>query len=812
MTNTKTYDCLIIGYNDQDFEEYLNILKSMGTHHSDFRDLRLNYVEYQGKPYRAAELLTHIDVAGKAEKPPPITNHEVLWMCVTYLGTYLDKHGFTFDYVNLFHFQQDELKEKLTNNRYLTVIICTTIYNFEHPILEVISFVKRHIHHNPDTRIMVGGPYISKRSERIGERDLKAFFKYMGADYYVCSREGEKPMVEILAAMKQGGDFHAIDNIAFKEGDEFVITRTSHELNPLEENPIDYSLFPPEDIGAFVNVRTSKGCPYSCSFCGFPLRSEKYKFTSVEYIKKELDAIREIGTVTHLHFTDDTFNVPKKRMKELMKIMIREKYNFKWNCYFRCDHMDEEMVELMKEAGCVGVFLGLESANQTVLKNMNKDKAGKEFYRKGVPLFKKAGIATFMSIFIGFPGETFESFWETLEFLRETEADFHRPQLWYCDTLTPIWRQREQFGLSGNHFAWSHDTMDAATALDLQEESLLALDTPVWVPDPGYNYTGVYHLEQRGISFEKQKIFLRFFGAIVKERLLFPDLSETSPRLIEGLERAARYDSPDEPDEAALEPLSDKAYLAARRYLLTHYSEPLPTSPFQGLQEKLQSQRRVSGLHTLDAGLLEALKQRYGGDGGDILLAALALLQIHDGQRSDLAIMTAIVTATGADRPFPVRVKPRADMQLERFIRDLRQQYQDAGEHRLFSLYFLTHHLRKRERKDWCFSVDTGFVITSPGASGTELETCLSAYPPAGPGLVLTLELVVGAEELSFRFRYTAPAYDSPGAEKMCRQLMAVLEAARDNPETRLGDIKLETEPVRRNKAVEIHAKKSFNF
>lgn len=808
MTKTKTYDCLIIGYNDLDFEQYLNILKSMGTDHSDYRDLRLNYIDYQGKPYRAADLLTLFNCSGQEKPPPPLTNHDVLWMCVTYLGTYLKKHGFSFDYINLFHYQKDELREKLTHNRYLSIAITTTIYNFEHPILDVISFIKRY---NQTSPLIVGGPYISKRSERLAERDLKAFFKYMGADYYVCSREGEKPMVEILKAMKNNSGFHTIENIAFKENDEFLITSSSLELNPLEENPIDYSLFPPEDIGAFVNVRTSKGCPYRCSFCGFPQRAEKYKYASVDYIKQELDALRKVGTVTHLHFTDDTFNVPKNRMKELMKVMIREKYNFKWNCYFRCDHMDEEMVGLMKEAGCVGVFLGLESANQTVLKNMNKQHAGKEFYRQAVPLFKNAGIATFISIFIGFPGETFETFWETIEFLRETGADFHRPQLWYCDTLTPIWQDRERFGLSGNHFAWSHDTMDAAAALDLQEESLLALDAPVWVPDPGYNYTGVYHMEQRGLSFEHQKLFLRFFGAIVKEKLLFPDLSETSPALLKGLEQTARLDCQADVDLSPLESLSDTAYLAARTYFLKHYSEPLPPSPLQNSQAKLQSGRQESPLYSLDPALVAALSNHYGDDLTGPLLAALVLVT-QSGNKANAPDDRAIITVAPGGRPVPVRLKPQPDMPLDTFISEVQQQYESAADHQLFALYFLTHKLRKREQPNWSFVVDTGFRRISPNHTSLDLNRCLSAYPPAGPGLALTLDLIETEQGFSFRFHYAASAYDSFSAGKLANRLIAGLQTAAGHSQTPLNQIKWEAAPVRRNKTVEIHAQKSFNF
>ena len=194
-------------------------------------------------------------------------NADVPWIVILYLSTYLRKRGFTVDYINLFQLQKDELKEKLRNNEYLTTVITTTIYNFDTPIIEAVNFVREH---NPKTKIIVGGPYIAKRSETMEAADLQAMFTYIGSDFYVRSREGEQALVKILRALKNGGNFAAIPNIAFKNGNGFVLTPSQPELNPLYENLIEYNFFPKEQIGNYVNVRITKGCPFACAFCSFP--------------------------------------------------------------------------------------------------------------------------------------------------------------------------------------------------------------------------------------------------------------------------------------------------------------------------------------------------------------------------------------------------------------------------------------------------------------------------------------------------------------------------------------------------------------
>ena len=194
----------------------------------------------------------------------------------------------------------------------------------------------------------------------------------IGADIYVISQEGEAALVNIIRTLKNRGNLDNVDNIAYRSGEKYIRTAESIESNPLEENMVDYALFPSDEIGEFVSLRTAKSCPFSCAFCGFPQRAGKYKYESVELVEGELNRLRDIGTVTTLTFLDDTFNVPKERFKEILRMMIRNQYGFKWNSFYRSDHGDEEAIELMGKAGCEGVFLGVESGSDQMLLRMNK--------------------------------------------------------------------------------------------------------------------------------------------------------------------------------------------------------------------------------------------------------------------------------------------------------------------------------------------------------------------------------------------------------------------------------------------------------
>jgi anaerobic magnesium-protoporphyrin IX monomethyl ester cyclase len=564
-------DCVIIGYNDLDFGKVVAEVKSMGEDNVAFRDLDLNFIEIEGKPYRGQDILNKYFNAGSQFSKRRFTNHDLLWPAIPPIATFLHNKGFSFDYINNFNVDKDLLRQKLLNEDILTIAITTTIYISDSPILEIVSFIR---HFNQKVKIVVGGPYMSKQTEEKDDVTLQAFLKYLGADIYVFSKEGEFALFRIIQELKGAADFGGIDNIGYLQHGSYVITSTKGEDNPLEENPINYSLFPKEAIGEYVNLKTSKSCPFECSFCAFPLRAERYVFTDEHWIRQQLNAIRAVGTVKNIFFSDDTFNIPLTRFKSIMRMMIAEKYPFRWHCFYRCGNSDEEAIMLMKEAGCTGVFLGIESANDTILSIMNK-KARRIDYATAVPLFRKHGILTFASIFVGFPGETYESYKDTMDFIKETAPDFCRPLVWYCDTTTPIWRDRDKYGIKGNSFNWTHNTMNAREACDLMEESFMSLKSPtVYVPDPGFNFISIYYLLQRGFTVEQVKCFLTNFNNGVKAKILFPGKREIPTNLLLNIEKSCDLNILTKDfDHNVIRAYSGEAYQSSLEYWLTKFKD-----------------------------------------------------------------------------------------------------------------------------------------------------------------------------------------------------------------------------------------------
>jgi hypothetical protein len=263
-------------------------------------------------------------------------------------------------------------------------------------------------------------------------------------------------------------------------------------------------------------------------------------YEGIDAVEEALDRIHRIGTVTSLTFIDDTFNVPMGRFKDIMRMMIRNGYGFRWNSFLRADHVDDECIALMRQSGCEGVFLGVESGSDAMLRRMNKTSRAAH-YRRVIPQLREAGILTHCSVIVGFPGETRDTVQETVDLIEQTQPDTYRAQVWYCDRTTPIWKTRTEIGLKGSAFDWSHPTMDSAVAADIVDEMFLTIENSVWLPQHGFESRSLFYLQRKGMSLEQILTFLRCFNDAIGLKLRHPEAYVIDQGLLNALRESCRF-------------------------------------------------------------------------------------------------------------------------------------------------------------------------------------------------------------------------------------------------------------------------------
>ena len=493
-------DCIVIGYNELPFEDYERLLRSYGGDSEAYRDLKFSFVDIGGRKLNYVDLLNHVYLlanrgAEGSNGKQPFKSCDIPNLAAVYLTHYLTERGYAARHINLFQFEKELLSEYLARDP-LCVAITTTFYVINLPVTDMLKFIRER---NPRVKIVVGGPLISNHARNYKDAEYRAALDDLGADIYVTDSQGESALAQIIECLKAGKSLRRVPNISYYEGGELQRTFDVPENNSLDENFINWGSLPDQFLGPTLQTRTARSCAFNCSFCNYPTRAGKLTLSSLETIERELDSMRALGYVKNVVFIDDTFNVPLPRFKDICRLMIEKDYQFNWFSYFRCSNSDEEAFDLMARSGCKGVFLGIESGSPPILKNMNKA-ATVEKYIRGTELLRQHNILSFASLIIGFPGETEDTVQETIDFVKTTRPDYYRAQLWYCEPGTPIEHQREQYGIKGEGFVWSHATMDSLEAMDHIDRMFLTTNESTWLPQWSFDFWTIPYFLGMGLS------------------------------------------------------------------------------------------------------------------------------------------------------------------------------------------------------------------------------------------------------------------------------------------------------------------------
>ncbi len=247
----------------------------------------------------------------------------------------------------------------------------------------------------------------------------------------VCAGEGEKVIIDLL----KGLESHKLEDLAYIKGFHYKVNgeilysgspELLHDLDSESDVPA-YDLLPMEiylsnpavGFGRDVDFISSRGCPFSCTFCYQPWGSH-FRAHSVDYIIDTLKYLKKNYNIDFVSFQDDEFMAKKNRVYEFCEKVLKHIPGLLWSCTGRVNLVNEDIVKTMKSAGCVSISYGFESGSLRMLKSMNKI-ATIEKMENAVRLNRKFGMMLPVSFIIGLPGEDEESCRETVEFCIRNE-------------------------------------------------------------------------------------------------------------------------------------------------------------------------------------------------------------------------------------------------------------------------------------------------------------------------------------------------------------------------------------------------------
>ena len=285
---------------------------------------------------------------------------------------------------------------------------------------EIFALIK-----NIDSRIIVlaGGPHATVCPEEVLRDD--------NCDYLL-QGEAEESFHELIMALESGQEITSIDGLGWKQDDKVKINPKLKFINDLDSIPFPaYHLMGLDKYfglkashgerhkNRFSPIVTSRGCPAKCTFCSAnQVWGNKYRVRSVEKVIEEMRLLKDNYGIEEIMFEDDNVTANNKRAKHLFSRMIEEDFDFVWDTPNGAGvwNMDEEMIDLIKKSGCVGLHFPVESGSQEILKNVIKKPVNLERVKELTKYCKKINLYYSMFLVIGMPGETLADMWKSIKF------------------------------------------------------------------------------------------------------------------------------------------------------------------------------------------------------------------------------------------------------------------------------------------------------------------------------------------------------------------------------------------------------------
>ncbi|MBF0530482.1 MAG: radical SAM protein [Deltaproteobacteria bacterium] len=174
-------------------------------------------------------------------------------------------------------------------------------------------------------------------------------------------------------------------------------------------------------------LETSRGCPYSCTFCLKAMYGPRVRTKPLARIFAEIEELLTRHHARNLYFMDLEFTANRRAVADLCRELIRWKRKFSWTCQTRLDAVDPDLLALMKSAGCSLIHFGIESGSERILSTVNK-KLSMAQAGRALQWCEGLGLRTACFFLFGLPGETSDDRRATMSMARQlnpTFASFH---------------------------------------------------------------------------------------------------------------------------------------------------------------------------------------------------------------------------------------------------------------------------------------------------------------------------------------------------------------------------------------------------
>lgn len=352
-----------------------------------------------------------------------------------YLSSWLDMHGIENEVFDTTFSTKENFKKHLlaTCPRILALYVNLMT---KLTVLELARFVRSQ-KTLKNTLLVFGGPDVTHNVENY--LDAGAHILVIG--------EGEQTLLEIVELGMRDAEFAKGDSaslipdstlanipgIAFLQSDRSVFKTAAREkIRDLDTLPfpnrkkINLQLYLDAWKKAHghnaVSLSTQRGCPYTCKWCSTAVYGQSYRRRSPQDVVDEIVCLQKDYDFDLIWFVDDVFTVSHKWLGEFQNELKKRSVKVQFECITRADRLNEEVIMVLKEAGCFRVWIGAESGSQRVIDAMDR-RVDVGQVRSMIQSARRAGIEAGTFIMLGYPGETENDIRETVKHLKESNPD-----------------------------------------------------------------------------------------------------------------------------------------------------------------------------------------------------------------------------------------------------------------------------------------------------------------------------------------------------------------------------------------------------
>jgi radical SAM superfamily enzyme YgiQ (UPF0313 family) len=347
----------------------------------------------------------------------PLEEFPRLLVTLPYLAAALRAEGHEVEILDLLltHATPEKIERRMARLR--PELVGITSITLNHHIASFIADVARKC--DERVPIAIGGPHVSF--------EVEGSFRELPALDFIGIGEGEHTMVELARALDGRMDLRDVRGLALRDGERVVRTAARSFEDDLDRLPLPArDLVPLARYLAFdshASVVTSRGCPYSCTFCSAPAwGGRKVRYRAPSPCVDEIEELARQG-FTEISIEDELFTLSRKHLLSVCDELIRRDTEIRWNAFSRVDTITPEAVETMARAGCQAICFGVESGDQEIL-DLARKKSDLQKVRGAMRMTEAAGISAMASFIIGLPGETAETLRRTAEFADELHEEY----------------------------------------------------------------------------------------------------------------------------------------------------------------------------------------------------------------------------------------------------------------------------------------------------------------------------------------------------------------------------------------------------